>query len=305
MVDHLPRPEPLEGETRIAVSLAGVCATDLALAQGYMGFSGVPGHEFVGKALDGPLAGQRVVGEINAACGSCPRCLGEDPAGLDGRHCPSRSVLGILGRPGAFAEELRLPHGNLLPVPDSVSDEAASFTEPLAAGFALLETLPEVSGQRVLVLGDGKLGLLCAMVLAQAGAELELCGRHPERADWIPGLRAFTKDPKAGAYDLVVEATGHPSQLAAAISYTRPRGRVALKTTSSKPVSLDLAPLVVDEIQLIGSRCGRFEPALAALAAGQINVSPLVHARYPLDQAQAALEHASQRGVLKVLVQVE
>lgn len=305
MVDHLPRPEPLEGETRVAVSLAGVCATDLALAQGYMDFCGVPGHEFVGRALDGPLAGQRVVGEINAACGTCPRCLGRDPAGLDGRHCQARSVLGILGRPGAFAQQLRLPHGNLLPVPDTVSDEAASFTEPLAAGFALLEALPDVAGQRALVLGDGKLGLLCAMVLARAGAELELCGRHPERAEWIPGLRAFSEHPQPGSFDVVIEATGHPEQLAAAISYTRPRGRVVLKTTSSKPVSLDLAPLVVDEIQLIGSRCGRFEPALAALAAGQIDVSPLVHARFPLEQAAEALEYASQRGVLKVLVQVE
>ncbi|MFT7676723.1 MAG: threonine dehydrogenase-like Zn-dependent dehydrogenase [Planctomycetota bacterium] len=305
MVDHLPRPEPLDGETRVAVSVAGVCATDLALAQGYMGFKGVPGHEFVGRALDGPLAGKRVVGEINAACGSCARCLGQDPAGLDARHCQTRSVLGILGRPGAFSEELRLPHGNLLAVPDSVSDEAASFTEPLAAGFALLEALPDVAGQRALVLGDGKLGLLCAMVLAKAGAELDLCGRHPERADWIPGLGAFVSAPEPGTYDVVVEATGHPELVGTAISYARPRGRVVLKTTSSKPVSLDLAPLVVDEIQLIGSRCGRFEPALAALAAGQIDVSPLVHARYPLDHAAEALEHASQRGVLKVLLQVE
>jgi threonine dehydrogenase-like Zn-dependent dehydrogenase len=176
-----PRPEPQPGETRVAVHLAGICATDLALARGYMGFSGVPGHEFVGRALEGPLEGRRVVGEINAGCGRCTRCRGGDA-----RHCEERSVLGILQRPGAFAEELRLPEGNLLPVPDGVADEAAVFVEPLAAAGAILEQVGDVAGLPALVIGDGRLGLCCAAVLAIHGARVEILGRHPERAALLP-----------------------------------------------------------------------------------------------------------------------
>lgn len=311
VVENLPRPEPLKGESRVAVLAAGVCATDLALARGYMNFAGVPGHEFVGRAIDGPLAGQRVVGEINAGCGSCARCLGQDPAGLDARHCESRSVLGILGRAGAFAEELRLPHSNLLAVPDGVSDEAATFTEPLAAALALLETGIPVDGARTLVIGDGKLGLLCAAALASAGAVTEVCGRHPERASLLEAMgaklaafHARPGKPPAGAYDIVVEATGHPAVLAEAILCARPRGTVVLKTTAESPASLDLAPLVVNEVRLVGSRCGRFQPALDALAARRIDVEPLVQARYGLSDGVAALEQAGQRGILKVLVDV-
>ncbi len=311
VVDDLPRPEPFEGESRIAVIAAGVCATDLALARGYMGFAGVPGHEFVGRALDGPFAGLRVVGGINAGCGNCARCRNEDPAGLDARHCETRSVLGILGRAGAFAEEIRLPHGNLIPVPEGVSDEAATFTEPLAAALAILETGIPVDGARALVIGDGKLGLLCAAALSSAGAVTEVCGRHPERSKLLQAMgarlaafHARPSQPPRGAYDLVVEATGHPAVLAEAILCARPRGAVVLKTTAESPASLDLAPLVVNEVRLVGSRCGRFQPALDALAEKRINVDPLVQSRFGLAEGVAAMEQAGQRGILKVLVDV-
>ncbi|MHC4376189.1 MAG: alcohol dehydrogenase catalytic domain-containing protein [Planctomycetota bacterium] len=300
-----PRPEPLPGESRVAVSLAGVCATDLALAKGYMGFRGVPGHEFVGRALDGPLAGKRVVGEINAGCGVCERCRSGDP-----RHCSERSVLGILLRPGAFAEELRLPDANLLEVPEAVSDEAAVFTEPIAAAGAILEQVGDVSGLPTLVVGDGRLGLCCAAVLAIHGARVELLGRHPGRADLLPGgVRHLGRPLEAGApptrrYPLVVEASGRPESLAAALAWTEPRGRLVLKTTTERPVELDLAPLVVDEIQLLGSRCGRFDVALEWLASGALDPRPWIAARFPLSQVEQALAEAGRGGVLKVLLDI-
>lgn len=304
--DDLDPPAAREGETRVRVSLAGVCATDLALARGYMGFAGIPGHEFVGRALDGPLAGKRVVGEINAACGRCGRCR----AGL-GRHCAARTVLGILGRPGAFAEELRLPTSNLHEVPDGVPDERAVFVEPLAAAFELAEQLALVPGERALVVGDGRLGLLCAQVLALAGLRVTLAGRHPERAAWLPipvegagPLEPGGADP-AGVFDLAVEATGRPETLAALAGRVRPRGTVVLKTTSESAAPLDLAPFVVDEISLVGSRCGPFAPALAALASGRVVVDPLVTARVLLDEAPAALARAARPGALKVLIDVD
>ena len=300
-----PRPEPQPGESRIAVSLAGVCATDLALAKGYMGFRGVPGHEFVGRALDGPLAGKRVVGEINAGCGVCERCRSGDS-----RHCSERSVLGILGRPGAFAEELRLPDANLLEVPDEVSDEAAVFAEPIAAAGAILEQIGDVRGVPALVVGDGRLGLCCAAVLAIHGARVDLLGRHPERADLLPGgVHHLGRPLQAGAppdrrYPLVVEASGRPECLAGALGWTEPRGRLILKTTTERPVELDLAPLVVDEIQLLGSRCGRFDAALDWLASGAIDPRPWVAARFPLNQVEQALTEAGRGGVLKVLLDI-
>jgi threonine dehydrogenase-like Zn-dependent dehydrogenase len=303
--DDLPRPEPADGEARVRVLHAGICATDLALVRGYMGYRCVPGHEFVGEALDGPLAGERVVGEINAACGSCASCA----AGNE-RHCPTRTVLGILGRAGAFAEELVLPARNLHRVPDGVSSEAATFTEPLAAAFEIPEQLDLSAARTALVVGDGRLGLLCAQVLALHGLDVALAGRHPERASLLArdvrpvgplelGPGAASADER---FDLVVEATGSPGVLQAALTRVRPRGTLLLKTTSEAPASLDLAPLVVDEIRLQGSRCGPFEPALAALAAGEVNVEPLIHARFPLHDGVRALERAAAPGTLKVLL---
>lgn len=282
------------------VRCAGVCATDLALVRGYMDFRGVPGHEFVGEALEGPLAGRRVVGEINAACGRCARCR----AGQD-RHCEARTVLGILGRPGAFAEELQLPARNLLPVPDHVPDEHAVFCEPLAAALAIGEQVDLGAGQSTLVVGDGRLGLLCAQALALAGCDVALVGRHPERGDHLPaGIRHLGADLEAagGPFDVAVEASGHPAVVARVLSRVKPRGTLVLKTTTERPSELDLARLVVDEIRLVGSRCGRFGPALERLARGEIVLEPWIHARFPLERGPEALQRAAERGVLKVLL---
>lgn len=303
--DDLPPPEPAAGlpgsgarsEVRVRVLRAGICATDLALVRGYMDFRGTPGHEFVGRALDGPLAGRRVVGEINAACGVCPRCR----AGL-ARHCPRRTVLGILGRAGAFAEELVLPAENLHAVPDAVGDDAATFVEPLAAAFEIGEQVALADVERALVIGDGRLGLLCAQVLASAGPTVLVRGRHPERAALFGDRVRYEERPGDG-YDLVVEATGDPRSLALALAAVRPRGTVVLKTTSEERAPLDLAPLVVDEITLVGSRCGPFAPALAALASGAVAVEPLVAARFPLERGPDALAEAARPGVLKVLLE--
>lgn len=307
--DDRPEPAPAPGEARVQVTLAGVCATDLALARGYMGFAGVPGHEFTGVALDGPLAGRRVVGEINAGCGACRECR----AG-DARHCPRRTVLGILGRPGAFAERLSLPAGNLLAVPEGVSDAAAVFAEPLAAALHLVEQLPVASGAPVLVAGDGRLGLLCAHALALAGAEVTVAGRHPEHAALLPaGARhvhgllehdAPTGDlsPREPLFPLAVEASGDPSVLGRLLHHVEPRGTVVLKTTCEAPAALDLAGVVVHEQRIVGSRCGRLQPALDVLARGVVPVERLVQGCYPLADAEQALAHAARRGTLKVLV---
>lgn len=301
----LPEPVAGPGQSRVRVRTAGVCATDLALAAGYMDFTGVPGHEFVGEAVSGPLAGQRVVGEINAACGACSVCRGA--FGLDGRHCPHRSVLGILAHNGAFAEQLVLPDVNLLPVPDGVSDEAAAFAEPLAAAYEILDQVPLQPGGRALVAGDGRLGLLIAMVLADGGWRVALAGHHPERVPAGVEERCFMLDEDrtpalAERFDLAVEATGAPAVLQRLFAHVRPRGTVVLKTTTGRAVPLDLTPVVVDEIQLLGSRCGRFEVALDALAQGRIDVESLVHHTLPLERVAEALDLAAQSGVLKVLI---
>ena len=309
VANDLAEPTPRDGESKVRVLQAGVCATDLALQRGYMGFRGVPGHEFVGIAETGPLAGQRVVGEINAACGACATCRD----GL-GRHCPKRTVLGILNHGGAFAEALCLPHENLLAVPDEVSDDQAVFTEPLAAAYEIVEQVDVSSFERLLVVGDGRLGLLCAQVLAAhrgSNADaVELFGRHPQRQAILPeavrhrgdGLRAALEAGER--WGLVVEATGSPEVFPQALRVVRPRGTLVLKTTAERPVTLDLAPLVVDEIQVVGSRCGPFAPALRALAERRVQVEGLIHARYPLQEGARAFEQAGRPGTLKVLIDV-
>lgn len=306
--DDLPEPPEQQGWSRVAVTLAGVCATDIALSRGYMGFAGVPGHEFVGRALDGPLAGRRVVGEINAGCGRCSRCHAGDP-----RHCEQRSVLGILSHSGAFAERLSLPDTNLLPVPDGLSDAAASFTEPLAAALAISEAVTIGPGERTLVAGDGRLGLLCAHALHHAGAAVTVAGRHAERAALLPdGVELLTdlledddsRHTGPHGFDLAVEATGHPDVLSRLVVRMAPHGTIVLKTTSDRPLEFDTAPVVVNELRLVGSRCGRFAPALQLLAEGFVPVEQMIAARYPLQQADKALEHAALPGILKVLVDV-
>lgn len=303
--EDLPDPELRDGDVEVRVLQAGVCATDLALRRGYMGFCGIPGHEFVGIALDGPLSGKRVVGDINAACGDCPSCAAGDP-----HHCPHRSVLGILAHGGAFAERLRLPARNLIEVPANVSDDAATFVEPLAAAFEIGEQVEVVSGQTALVAGDGRLGLLCAWTLHLAGAAVTVVGRHPERVELLPaGVRHVVGWLEGGAasdcrFDLAVEATGAGVVLARLLPMVRPRGTLVLKTTLETPTTLDLSRLVIDEIRLVGSRCGPFDKALDALSRGEVAVEPLVEARFGLADGVAALDRAAAGDVLKVLIQM-
>jgi threonine dehydrogenase-like Zn-dependent dehydrogenase len=302
-IDDHPAPAAGPDEAVVGVRLAGVCSTDLQILAGYMGFSGIPGHEFVGEVLDGPahLAGRRVVGEINYACRRCPTCR----EGL-GRHCPHRRVMGILGADGTFAECLAVPVANLHLVPDAVPDEAAVFTEPLAAAFSVLEQVTVGDGDDVVVLGDGKLGLLCAQVLAGTGASVTLVGKHADNLAIVAGRGIDTclleKWAPAGAADCVVEATGSAAGLAQAAAAVRPRGTLVLKSTVAEEHRLSLAPLVINEITVVGSRCGLFPPALQALTDQTVEVTPLIDATFPLARGVDALSHAARPGIRKVLI---
>ena len=300
-------PAPVnEGEALVRVTVAGVCNTDLEIIRGYSGFAGTLGHEFVGiveRSPDPEQNGRRVVGEINAGCGECSLCSSGDP-----RHCPRRTVLGIVNRDGAFADFLSLPPGNLLPVPDEVPDRAAVFTEPLAAACEILEQVPITSGHEVVVLGDGKLGQLIARVLSARGCRLRLIGKQPGKLKLAQaaGIEAVPLETASGrlsaAADVVVEATGSPSGLRLALDLIRPRGTIVLKSTFHGTVQLDTAGIVVNEISLIGSRCGRFEAALGLLRSGAVNLEGLISGEYPLSDGAAAIEHASSPDALKVLI---
>jgi threonine dehydrogenase-like Zn-dependent dehydrogenase len=300
-----PLPMPAPGEALIRVLVAGICHTDLELVRGYHSFGGIPGHEFVGRVEACPdqpaLVGQRVVGEINVSCGQCSRCR----AGLH-THCRNRRVLGILQKDGAFAEYLTLPVENLHSVPDSIPDSEAAFVEPLAACFEMLEQTQILPTSSVLVLGDGKLGLLAAQVLALTSAAVTIQGRHEAKLAIVEGvgiktLLAGSDSPATeDEYDLVVETTGTAAGLDVARQRVRPRGTIILKSTVVDQATLDLAPFVVDEITVIGSRCGPFEPALRALEQQRVSVAPLLSATYPLDSAIEAFARAGKRGVLKV-----
>jgi threonine dehydrogenase-like Zn-dependent dehydrogenase len=285
---------------RVRTLLAGICNTDLEIARGYMGFRGVLGHEFVGRALDGAHAGKRVVGGINFGCGCCEWC----DSGL-ARHCPDRSVLGIVGADGVLAEEFAIPEENLLVVPDSIGDEAAAFAEPVGAACEILEQLGDVERRDALVLGGGKLGSIVAQVLAADGFRVDLVGRHLEQLRWLSerGVRLVEGHPDRTGYALVVEATGTTDGLRVAIDCTRPRGSLVLKTTVAGQHTVDLAPVVINEITVIGSRCGQFQPALDRLADESVCVEPLIEQRYALDDVERAFEHAGRRGVRKILVQ--
>ncbi len=292
-------PARCHGSVRVELRVAGICRTDLELAAGYMNFRGVPGHEFVGTALDGELAGRRVVAEINFGCGVCDWCR-RDMA----RHCPERRVLGIEGADGAMAERFLVPERNLIEVADSIDDETAVFVEPVAAACELLEQLESRLPADALVLGDGKLGPLIAQVLASEGVRVDLAGHHTAGLEWLDerGVRLHDRPPEGRRYEFVVDATGRIEGLRQALEHTRPRGVLALKTTVAASHTLDLAPLVIDEITLLGSRCGRFGPALERLADGRVEVAPLVDARYPLEQVEEAFRHAAAPGVRKVLL---
>ena len=287
----------------VRVSLAGVCDTDVQLVKGYMNFRGVLGHEFVGTIDDGPdeLRGRRVVGEINFACESCPMC----DAGLQ-RHCPSRRVLGILGVDGAFAEYVRIPVANLHAVPHSVPDDVAVFVEPLAAAFEILEQVEIEPGQDCAVLGDGKLGVLVAQVLRGAGANVLVVGKHPKKLAILErlGIEAVERrDWSPKPTSLVVEATGSRDGFECAIAAAKPRGTIVLKSTLAESHTIDLAPLVVDEIRVIGSRCGPFPPALRALETGSVDVRSLICERVSLRDSVEALRIAGTPGALKVLIE--
>ncbi|HTP85354.1 MAG TPA: alcohol dehydrogenase catalytic domain-containing protein [Bryobacteraceae bacterium] len=303
-VRNTPRPPRPEGFALIRLLAGGICNTDLELQRGYYGFRGVPGHEFVGEVVEAEnpaLIGKRVVGEINLACGHCEWCA----RGL-GRHCPTRTVLGIVKHPGAFREFLTLPEANLHVVPTGLSTERAVFTEPLAAACEILDQVRIPRDAGVAVLGDGKLGLLIAQVLHGHGARVHHFGRHREKLRISDAAGIATeltgKRPPVAAYDWTVDATGSPEGLRQAVAMTRPRGTLILKSTVHGLVPVDTAPIIVNEITLVGSRCGRFEPALKLLRTGRVNVDSMISAEYLLSDASAAFDHAAQKGVMKVLL---
>ena len=297
---------PLPGEASIRLKKAGICNTDLEIIQGYFGFKGVIGHEFVGVVEDAPdpeLRGRRVVGEINVACGECEYCR----KNLQ-RHCPHRSVLGILGRDGAFQEYFHLPVENLHLVPDSLTDDQVVFVEPLAAACEILDQIQIQPLQQVAVLGDGKLGLLVAMVLSQTDCSLSLIGKYPAKMKLVEDLPVRTVPAEnAGVlkhcFDVVVEATGSPVGWRQALELLKPRGNLVLKSTYHGPFEFNPAPLVVDEITVVGSRCGRFEPALQLLQERRVDPSKLITCKLPLIQGVKAIDLASQPGVLKVILE--
>ena len=300
--NDFPDPEP--GESLVRVTLAGICGTDLEMLDGYMDFRGILGHEFVGvveKSQNPDMVGKRVVGESNVGCGSCGSCH----AGLE-RHCPLRTVLGILKRNGAFAEFLSLPDRNLHVVPDSVSDQQAVFVEPLAAAFEIAEQVRLRPDLEVAVVGDGRLAQLVSRVLKLHCDNIVCFGRHQIKLVRMEEMGIRTKigtgPDDNNSFDLVVEATGSHSGFSDAVNLARPRGTVVLKSTTTSKESLDLTPAVVNEVTLVGSRCGVFGPALEALATGMISVDDMVDSTYPLEGIREAVEYARKPGILKVLL---
>lgn len=305
-VRDVPKPSPGPEEALLRVLMVGLCNTDLELLAGYYGFSGIPGHEFVGVVDQAPsrpdLVGHRVVAEINFGCGACPRCLGGDS-----RHCPERRALGIKGAPGAMAEYVTVPVKSLLMVDEEISDRQAVFAEPLAAALEPAQQMLLTARTKLLVLGDGKLGLLCALALRHYAPGLVLAGRHKGKLAMAQAQGVNTllsDDPQLAAqwFDVVVEATGKPQGLALALSLVRPEGTVIAKTTSHEPSSLDLAKLVVDEITLLGSRCGDMGLALHFLKNRLVDPEPMIQAEFPLAQAKQAFAEATRPGALKVLI---
>jgi alcohol dehydrogenase len=303
-VRRQPLPRVPKGFARIRLLAGGICSTDLELQRGYYGFRGTPGHEFIGEvaaAEDHDWIGNRVAGQINLACGACEWCKRDL-----GRHCPNRTVLGIVKHPGAFREFLTLPVRNLHAVPASISDEQAVFIEPVAAACEILDQVRVLAGAPIAVLGDGKLGLLITQVLRARGAKVHLYGRHREKLSLVESDGITTeligKTLPQRTWPMVVDATGSDEGLRASIAMCEPRGTVIMKSTVHGLVKIDTAPAIVNEITLIGSRCGRFEPAIRLLASGRVNVDRLISDRFPLDRAPQAFKAAATKGVLKVLL---
>ena len=295
-----------ETEALVRVLKSGICNTDLEIVRGYAGFSGTIGHEFVGvveRADAAPeLRGKRVVGEINSGCGKCDVCRNGDA-----RHCADRTVLGIVGRDGAHAEFVSLPVENLLEVPANVSDEQAIFVEPLAAAFGITEQIEIAPETRVAVVGDGKLGLLCAMSLALKSENVVLIGKHPEKLSVaarrnIETILLADVPRMRRAFDVAVEASGSESGFATALDLLKPRGKLVLKSTFQGKTNLEMWRVVVDEISIVGSRCGRFAPALALLRDGKIAVEDLISAEFSLANGVEAMEKAGEKGILKVVL---
>lgn len=304
-IRDLPTPIPDPGEALVKVKTAGICSTDREIIAGYMNFTGVPGHEFVGEiveAQDKSIVGKRVVGEINAGCGDCEWCR----KGM-GRHCPQRTVLGILGRNGAFAEYLVLPLENLFEVPDNVSDHSAVFTEPLAAAMEIAEQVKLTSSWRALIVGDGKLSALIAQTLKLYGLDITIAGKSREKLGLFKqwGISITMSEPPPMSFDLVVEASGHPSGWNTAVSSVKPRGILALKSTYTGGLNFNPAPLVINEITVVGSRCGRFPPALRLLADGLIEVDNLISRVFPFSEIIDAIEYAQKPECFKVLIEFE
>lgn len=294
-----------ENEALIRVTKSGICNTDLEIIRGYAGFSGTIGHEFVGiveESGDENWIGKRVVGEINAGCGICELCKGGDS-----RHCPNRTVLGIHGRNGAHAEFVSLPNVNLLEVPENVTDDQAVFTEPLAAAYGILEQVKVVPETKIAVIGDGKLGILCAQSMALASKNTFLIGKHRDKmkvaeARGVEGVLLEDAPKLNRTFDVVVEASGSESGFATALDLLKPRGKLVLKSTFQGKTNLEMWRVVVDEITIVGSRCGRFAPALELLRDGKVDVESFIAEEFSLQKGVEAIEKAKQKGIMKVLL---
>lgn len=300
-----PVPQPGRDEALIRVTHAGICNTDVEITKGYMGFQGIPGHEFVGvveKSDNRKLKGKRVTGEINIGCNTCSYCRDHMY-----NHCPKRSVLGILGKDGVFAEYTTLPLKNLHEVPDSVSDEEAVFIEPLAAAYEILEQVSITSSDRVCVLGDGKMGLLIGQVLSTTGCNLTVLGKHPEKLSILDELGINTKlsyQSREKEFDVVVDCTGSRTGMEKALGIVKPRGKIIIKTTTAKKGQIDLNCVVINELSLIGSRCGPFLPAINAIASRDIDLFSLISDVFKLEDGLKAFENAKKKGVIKVILKI-
>ena len=301
-----PAPSLADGpdaEVLVRILRAGVCETDLQLIQGYMGFEGVLGHEFVGIAQSGPLRGERVVGEINCSCFQCDTCRSGLPT-----HCPNRTVLGILGHDGAFADFISVPPRNLHRIPDSLSTDVAVFVEPVAAAYQIIRQQLVQKHQRVAILGDGRLGNLCAQVLADFGCDVLVVGKHENKLQILCDLGIETgllnEVTPARQFDVVVDCTGSASGLPTALQFVKPWGTIILTTTVAGEQTMAFAPIVIDEVRVVGSRCGPFPDAIAGLESGRVQVEPLISGRFPLEKGVEAIHYTAENPVLKILIDV-
>ena len=305
-VTDYPKPVPQKNEALIKVTHAGICNTDVEITKGYMGFKGVCGHEFLGivedvNADDKSLVGKRVTGEINLGCGNCPDCYNNMQ-----RHCQNRQTLGIYKKDGIFAEYVTLPLENIVEIPDDVPDSDAILIEPLAAALEILEQVHIKPADKIAVLGDGKLGILISLVLSTTPADLVTIGKHENKLDILKnqGIKTkFLKDAvETKCYDIVVDATGSADGFEKCISLVKPRGIFVLKSTVAAEKPMNLAPVVIDEITIVGSRCGQFRPALRLLEKKVLDLKPLISKTFDFDNAKEAFNYAQEKGVLKVVL---